>query len=300
MEIRDLVYFLQAAHSGHFGRAATALGLTQPALTKCIARLERELNAPLFERTPRGVKLTYFGEHALRNAQRLKTAFDDVRKELADISNGSRGHLQIGTGLAMAQNLVPEACIRLTTLFPAITLQIIPGTGRSLAPLLLEGQIDLVFSGIPAEPEPGLAHELIMEDQLVVVARHTHPLRRKRGITVHDLSAARWVLPKPGSLSTTWLERRFLELGASPPKPTVETDSVSALLAMVAESDLLTFQSWPSIRRSPLHSVLRPLDTPSLVWSRRVGATYRAGGYLPSAGKHLIRLFKEVAVEDSA
>lgn len=164
MEIRDLIYFLEAAHSGHFGRAAAALGLTQPALTKSIARLERELNAPLFERTSRGVKLTYFGEHALRNAQRLKTAFDDVRKELADISNGSRGHLRIGTGLAMAQNLVPKACTRLTALYPAITLQIVAGTGRSLAPLLLDGQIDLIFSGISTEPEQGLAHERIMMD----------------------------------------------------------------------------------------------------------------------------------------
>ena len=106
------------------------------------------------------------------------------------------------------------------------------------------------------------------------------------------------MLPKPGSLSTNWLEQRFLELGASPPRPTVETDSVSALLDMVAQSDFLTFQSWPSIRRSPLRSALRPLRVPSLVWSRRVGATYRAGGYLPSIGKNLIRLFREVALQD--
>lgn len=294
MEPRDLAYFRHAASTGHLGRAAEHLGLTQPALTKSIARLERELNARVFDRTSKGLVLTAFGTHLLGHATRVQAAMDDASRELNDLASGRAGHLRIGTGLAMAQYLLPLACTRLLERWPGITMEITAGTGRTLIPGLRDGHLDLVLSGIPAVPDADLRHEVIMEDDVLVIARRTHALHASRRITLRQLLQQRWVLSKSGSLVSNWLAQRYAAMGVAPPAAAVETDSMPTLLGIVAGSDLLTFHSWSSIRRSPLRSALRPLAASKLAWRRRVGVTYRRHGYLPSAARTLIGLLKEV------
>lgn len=293
METRDLIYFLTVAAKGNIGRAAEELGLTQPALTKSIARLERELHGRLLERTPKGVNVTSFGQHALRHATHVRTALDDARREFADLAKGDSGHVRIGTGLAIAQYLLPTVCAKLLASSPRITLDITVGTGRGLAPALRNGDLDLVLSGIPPEHEPGLRHETIIEDHVVVIARRGHALQRRRGLTLGELAQQRWILSKSGSLLVNWLNQHWRDAGIPAPVPAVETDSIATLLGIVAASDLLTFDSWSTIRHSPFHAALRPLSGASLTWRRKLGATYRNGGYLSAATRKLIDLLVE-------
>jgi len=300
MEFRDLTYFLQAANSGHLGRAARSLGLSQPALTKSVARLERELRARLFERTPKGVKLTDFGEHVLRHAVRLRDAVDDIKRELEDLSSGATGHLRIGTGVAMSHYLLPRACAKLLAQWPRVTLDITAGTGRSLIPLLRDGHLDLVLSGIEPGQQGDLQQEAIMKDQVVVIARRTHPIHRRHSITLKEILRQRWVMSKSSSLISEWLARRCAELGVPPPVPAVQTDSMSTLLSLVAGSDLLTFHSWSSIRHSPLRSNVRRVVVSRLVWHRQVGVSYRRNGYLPAAARQLIDILKDISASDEA
>ena len=169
MELRDLRYFATIAAIGHISRAAQQLRVTQPALSKSVARLEHELGARLLERTPKGVSVTPVGQSVLRHAMRIRAAADDALRECADVASGKAGHLRIGTGLAMAQFLVPAACARLLAVAPDVTIDIVAGTGRGLLPALRDGDLDVVLSGLPPRPEPGFAHEPIMEDDVVVI-----------------------------------------------------------------------------------------------------------------------------------
>src|SRR5258706_40921 len=121
MELRDLNYLRAIATNGHLGRSAQSVGLTQPALTKCIARLERELAVDLLERTPRGVRLTVCGEHLVAHAGRLHAADADIRRQLQELATGQVGHVRIGTGLAASQQLLPKACIALLKRHPGVT-----------------------------------------------------------------------------------------------------------------------------------------------------------------------------------
>ncbi len=299
MEPRDLGYFLTAAAHGHIGRAAEALGLTQPALTKCIARLERELDARLLERTPKGVTLTGFGEQVARHATRVRAAMDDAARELKELRTGASGHVRIGTGHAIAQHLLPTVCAKLLMQAPGITLDITTGTGRGLVPALRDGRLDLVLTGVPIAREAGLRHELIMEDHVVVIARKKHPLQRRKVVSLELLARERWALSKSGSLLGDWLEQRWREAGISPPAATVEADSIATLLGIVAASDLVTFASWSTIRHSALHPALQPLAGSTLKWRRKLGATYRDGGYLPSAARKVIDLLRDVARRES-
>jgi DNA-binding transcriptional LysR family regulator len=300
VEIRDLNYFLTVASLGHIGRAADSLGLTQPAITKSIARLEKELNARVLERTAKGVSVTAFGDHVLRQAIRLRAAMEDARREFADLATGEAGHLRIGTGLAMAQHLLPIACSKLLVETPGITLDITAGTGKSLVPFLRDGHLDLVLSGIAPGNEPGLRHETIVEDRVVVIARRSHVLHRRRKVTLAELAQQRWILSRSGSLLADWLEQRWREAGFPPPVPSVQVDSMATLLSIVAATDLVTFHSWSTIRHSPLRTALRPVAGSSLVWRRTLGVTYRDGGYMPLAARRLIDLLVEIGAKERA
>ncbi len=287
MEIRDLTYFLAIASTGHIGRAAASLGLTQPALTKSIGRIERELNAKVLERTPKGVTVTAFGKQVIRQATRLTSAMDDAKRELADLSKGETGHLRIGAGVAIAQYLLPVACARLLAECPRLSLDVVAGTGKSLAPQLRDGHLDLFVSGIAAAADPGQVQEPIMEDQVVVIGRRDHPLHKKRAPSLSEISRQQWVLSN-GSLLNDWLAQRWRDAGLSAPVPKVRTNSVGALLSIVGMTDLVTFHSWSTIRLSPFNSALRPIARSPLIWRRTVGVVYREGGYLTPAARRLI------------
>jgi DNA-binding transcriptional LysR family regulator len=298
MDLRDLTYFCTVAQVGHVGRAAESLGLTQPALSKAIARLERELGAQLLERRPKGVTVTVIGEAVLRRANELLAAMDDAKREFAALATGAAGHLRLGTGLAMAQYFVPVACARLLARAPDLTLDIVAGTGRGLLPWLHEGRLDMVLSGLPTVTDPDLRQEPVLTDEVVVIARRDHPLHRRRSITLAELAQQRWVISRSGSLLGEWLDRRWQDAGSCAPSPAVHTDSIATLLTLVASSDLITFHSWSTIRRSPLHASLKPLARSPLVWRRRLGVTYRAGGYLPAAARHLIEILIALGREE--
>jgi len=223
---------------------------------------------------------------------------DDARREFAALATGAAGHLRLGTGLAMAQYLVPVACARLLARAPGLTLDIVAGTGRGLLPSLREGRLDLVLSGLPAVIDSGLRQEPVLDDEVVVIARRGHPLQRKRNITLAELARQRWIISRSSSLLGEWLDRRWEDAGIAAPSPAVQTDSIATLLCLVASSDLITFHSWSTIRRSPLHSSLEPLARSPLVWRRRLGVTYREGCYLPAAARHLIDILIELGREE--
>jgi DNA-binding transcriptional LysR family regulator len=234
------------------------------------------------------VTVTVIGQAVLRRATQLQATMDDATREFADLATGAAGHLRVGTGLAMAQYLVPAACARLLARAPDITLDIVAGTGLGLLPSLREGHLDMVLSGLPPGDEEGLRREPIMEDEVVVIARRRHPLHRRRRVGLAELAKQRWIISKSGSLLSDWLDAQWRHAGIAAPTPAVQTDSIATLLSLVASTDLITFHSWSTIRRSPLNEALRPLRNSPLKWRRRLGVTYREGGYLPAAARQLI------------
>src|SRR4030088_1827111 len=103
MELRDIEYFAVIAEHGHLGRAADALGLSQPAISKSLRRLEQALEVKLVKRTPKGVELTAEGSTLLLRVRALRLSLQDVTREIADVRDGSVGHLRIGVGENVAE-----------------------------------------------------------------------------------------------------------------------------------------------------------------------------------------------------
>ena len=98
MELRDIEYFEEIAEQRHLGRAAERLGLSQPALSKSLRRLEEAMQVKLFDRNAKGLELTAEGSLLLARARDLRLSLRNVAREVSELSEGRAGHLRIGVG----------------------------------------------------------------------------------------------------------------------------------------------------------------------------------------------------------
>src|ERR1019366_10202729 len=106
MELRDIEYFAVIAEHGHLGRAAAALGLSQPALSKSLQRLQNDLQVMLVKRTPHGVELTAEGAALQLRVRELRLSLQSVAREIKEVSKGLVGHLRIGAGTVISEHFL--------------------------------------------------------------------------------------------------------------------------------------------------------------------------------------------------
>jgi DNA-binding transcriptional LysR family regulator len=293
--LRDIEYFVAVADHGNLGRAAEALGLSQPALSKSLRRLERSMSTKLVRKVPRGVELTSVGHAFLSHVKRIRLSLDDVAHEVADLTQGRAGHLRIGCGPDMIDLLVQRACSELLRSAAKVTLSVTAGINDVLFPALRNGDYDLIVSGLPAAPYDDVVHEYLLDDEFVVYGAAGHPLARRRRLTIEQLAAHHWVLPSASAFARLRWIRTFEQHGLAPPKVAVETNSHALMLHMVGASELLGFVPRGVVRGSAFAARVVELPIRHVTWSRRVGVSYRRNAYLSPAALRLLELMKGMA-----
>lgn len=297
MEARDLKYFAVVAEQRNLRRAAEALDISQPAVSKSLRRLEKWARAKLVDRTPKGVELTAVGAAVLMHARRLKLYLDDVDHEVTDLSQGHAGHLQIGATLAAFANPVEQAYVRLLADSPKVTLNVLLGGHEALMSALRKGELELVVSGLPASPYEGLIHEPVFDDAYVVYASANHRLAGRRHLTIADIAQERWALVESGTVLNRKLRRMYEDAGFPPPVIAMETAAIAPKISLVAASDVLGFTARRFLRDVAAHLHVAELDVRGLPWIRAVGVSYRKGAYRSPLARRFIEVLKTTAKE---
>ncbi|KOV90198.1 hypothetical protein ADL03_01410 [Nocardia sp. NRRL S-836] len=166
-------YFVTVADHEHFGRAAEALHIVQPAVSKQVARLERELGLTLFDRSHRRARLTPDGHAFLTHARRALRAVDRAVAAAADIAAGDTGLLRIGSSLVFTPR-VEAALAAVRTAHPGITLRLTSSasTTDQLA-ALAANDLDAAFVAAPPDTPGVRAHHLWDEPLLLAVPAGT-------------------------------------------------------------------------------------------------------------------------------
>jgi DNA-binding transcriptional LysR family regulator len=294
MELRDLEYFAIVAQHGNVRRASEELDLSPGALSKSLHRLEKSVEAKLFERTPKGVALTPVGKALLGKVRRARLTFDDIAREAADLGQGRAGHLRIGASPSDCEDL-PQACTALLAESPKVTFEITVSDNDILQPQLLDGKLDLSFNYVPPQPYDGLEQEHLFDDEYVAYASADHRLAKKRHVSMSDLAMEGWVMSSAIHRPKQLLARAFEESGLSGPRLVVETRPARLRLQIIAGSRLLGFGPRRSMQKAATSFRLKVLPVKELNWPRPVGAMYRKDAYLPPAARRLIELFKLAA-----
>jgi DNA-binding transcriptional LysR family regulator len=289
VDLRDLQYFEVIAQLEHMGRAAAKLHRTQPALTRCIGRLEEACEAELFERAGRGMRLTAAGKALLKWAQRTRFDVESARREIKDIGRGLSGHVKLGIAPTAAQYVLPPAARDLLEEAPDVTLRTIVALGDTLKPLLRSGDIDLMVGTEGAEA-PGFSSRLLAEDQIVVAARASHDVFQRTQLTLKDLTSYRWVLQPAGAPTRDWLDQTFDRHRLPRPRVQVESTMLLILPPLIVQTGLLSFISRLHLQEGATGAALREVKLRGATMRRRMVVTYRDSGYLSPASQRLIAL----------
>lgn len=278
MDSRRLTYFLTIAEEGSINRAATVLGIAQPALSRQVRLLEEELGVTLLHRTARGVQLTDDGER-LRAAtaaplRQLELAMRYAGSPLARIERG----LHLGLITTASDLLTTPLLDTLTTAFPKVMFRITVAGPDDLAKELLRGTIDIAITVPPADDR--LFFGNLLSEELVVVAAADSGLRPDVPVTFEQLVAHDLVLPASRAGIRASIENTALRL-----KHTVisriGTDSLAATLTLVGDG-----HGWAVLPRSACRSELEsqrlrwaPLVEPAL--DQRLAIAVTASTELP-------------------
>ena len=240
VKLRDLHIFLTIAQTGTMGRAAAALSVSQPVISKSIAELESALQVRLFDRTARGIVLTSYGEAMMQCG---RAVFDDLQrgvKTIEYLDDPSSGHLHIGCTQFGAMGLVPLVINRLVVRHPGLQLHVSTADPVSLASLELpQRSIELAVSAIPAELPAGIQAETLFDDKQVVMAGIGSSWTKRRKLRLADLVDGPWVLPPMGSSARQYIEAAFASQGLPAPVGRVATFSTPLCHQLLASGKYL-------------------------------------------------------------
>ncbi|MGH6909718.1 MAG: LysR family transcriptional regulator [Phenylobacterium sp.] len=207
MDIRHLRQILAVRDHGSFAKAAEALHMAQPALSKSIAKIEDELSLTIFTRTSTGSELTPMGEMIAERAERVMAATENLARDAALVAGGDAGAVRLGVATLLKDTLLPRLLLRIVEAHPHLRLQIEFGAANRLLPLVQSRELDLVLC-TPDAPKGSLAYVEALHAELMFVASPSHPLALERAISVDRLSEFPCAGPSlPGYTASEFLGR---------------------------------------------------------------------------------------------
>jgi DNA-binding transcriptional LysR family regulator len=202
MELRHLRYFIGVGEEQHFGRAANRLHVAQPPLSRQIQDLERELGFLLFDRLPRGVRLTAAGKLFLNDARRILQDVDEAKRRAERIALGKAGTLRIGIATAVSwHGLVVNAFREFRRRQPDVELVLHHLVSVHQVEAVVSDRLDVGFAAAVTPWHKELEHWQFALDRMVLAVPKGHPLTKRERIRLRDLRDMpfiwfhRWVNP---------------------------------------------------------------------------------------------------------
>ena len=263
--LRELRLFVTAARSGSMSKAASDIGLSQPALSRCITELERTLGVLLFDRTNRGISPTPHGEVLLRRATGVLEELRHAVDELRSLSGASGGDLRIGGTPTMCAGLVPAIMNSVLGDHPQFRFEVAELDARKLAGELAARSVDIGIGAQHAAGDAdGLVFEELFDDRLFIVAAARHPLVSKRSIKLEDVARMQWVLPGADAPVTVQLRNEFRKRGLTLSETAVTTMSISVRYNLIGRNNFLTVVYGSALRLGNAPGFVRvlPIDLP--------------------------------------
>ena len=175
MDKSDLEKIIAIAEEGSMAKAAQKLYITQPALSKCLTKVEESLGESLFVRRPNGLSLTYAGECLLKKAYQTMKLYEDVEMEFCELNHMRRGVLKLGSAERIGALVLPHLLKRFKELYPNIKIDIVEENSMILEEKLLIGALDIAILCLPLK-NSNVNYQVFYEEPLYVALPSSHPL----------------------------------------------------------------------------------------------------------------------------
>jgi DNA-binding transcriptional LysR family regulator len=280
VELRQLEYFVAVAKHRHFGRAAEAAYVSQPALSQQVQRLEAELGIALLRRTSRGVELTPAGEELLGRAEAILAEVAQARGAMDEHAGVVRGAVRVAATTADALQL-PDVLAAFHREHPGVRLALRHASASEVLALLRKGAVDLAVLSLAGEAADGLTVTPLADEPLRAIAPPAEPFGAV-AVAIDDLRGRPFVLGEPGTALRATVMDACQEHGFSPvPLLEVSDPTTVRFLVSAGLGVSLVPQSW-------LDQPGPPVSFAALIGpAPRHALSLLSAGELPPAGRLL-------------
>lgn len=286
MKLHHLRNVVAVVERGSLRAGAKHLGLAQPAVSRSIKELERELGLTLFERNKFGMTLTPAGEVFVRRAKVIQAEFARTLEEMEHLKGEDRGIITIGCSSATLIAMVPTIVNRFHIKYPNIRIKLIEGSLPMLEGQIRDGLVDLYYGPVAdGFVDPALVIELLFENERMIIGRKDHPL--KHATSLEELVGATWVTTPMAIDSDNEVNSVFTAAGLPAPRIAMQASSAMNLAVIVATSDLLAPvpQQWMELIRTT--GLMEQIPVREVSKAPRICAVRRGNVPLTPAAEHL-------------
>jgi DNA-binding transcriptional LysR family regulator len=270
LKLRDLHILFAAVEWGSMAKAASRLGMSQPAVSEAIADLESTLGVRLLDRSPRGVEPTLYAQALLK---RGNVVFDELKQGVRDIeflADPTAGEVRIGCPESLMAGFVPTIIDRLSRQYPKISVHaVVAQPGEQQFHELRQRSVDLLLGRLfKPLPHDDVAMEFLCEDRFFVTAGARSHWARLRKPSLPKLMNEPWILFPANSVSNTYIEKGFRANGLELPRQRITSFSMQARFHLLATGRFLTIlhhsvlrfnaKQW-SLKALPIDLRIRPM-----------------------------------------
>lgn len=277
---RQLIQLSYIIETGSYQAAADSLRITQPALSRSMRMLEKQVGEPLFERIGRRAQPTDLAQKLARQGLAIRGAQDQAQQHVNAVRSGELGRIRLGAPPIISGRFLGEPIATFINRHPEVIVKLEVGLVDTLRTMLEVGQIDLAIGPMfLADSSSGLRRREILDDRVGILCRRGHPLADKKNITASDLQEYGWIMHNARSRLRAQTEATLSSLGLREVRVTVELESSEAVFSVVAGSDYLS-----AVPRKASHPVLPEdvtfLDLDHPLFNRPIGVIWRESSHL--------------------
>ncbi|OYD67777.1 LysR substrate-binding domain-containing protein [Rhodococcus sp. OK302] len=239
LKLRHLLLVDALSRQGSVVGAAAALHITQPVATRSLHDIESILGVSLFDRGPRGITPTIFGEAFTAHARAVIAQLTEAGRHVVELADANRGTVIVGTHLAGSNVLLPGAIARLKVHHPLLTVIVRESTPEQLLTDLEAGRIDLIVGRLTSPTDGTAIRRNLYAESVELVTRVDHPLTEREDIQLEDLRNFPWILPGVETVLRRELEEFFVRNGLPMPENRVEATSFLTVRQLLIETDMI-------------------------------------------------------------
>jgi DNA-binding transcriptional LysR family regulator len=288
MDIAALTAFAEIVDTGSFSQAAQNLHLTQPAISKRIAKLEQALGTPLLDRIGRHIKPTEAGTELLGHSKKIFADISQAERAIREMSSEVSGNLHIATSHHIGLHRLPPILKTFSDRYPSVKMQIEFTDSEKAHTLVSDGDVELAIITLALEENNQLKSTELWPDPLIVMAATTHPLATVKNLSLVELAKYSCVLPGldtyTGQIVKNLFDKESLVLDASMATNYLETIKMLVSVGM----------GWTVLPKSMFDDSLIELKISKLSLSRQLGYITHKQHNLSTAATAFINLLIKV------
>lgn len=292
MDLQHLEYFRTVARTQHVTQAAEELRMTQPALSRAIARLEREIGVALFDHHGRSVRLNRYGAAFLRHVERALATMEEGRREVTDMADRDAGVIAFGFAHALGAGVVPDLIARFRADHPRARFQLFQNASHIILDELEAGDVDLALvSPVPKSGER-IESKVLASEELFLAVPHDHRFAQRKSVKLSQLADDTFVCLREGYALRS-LTDEFCAQAGFKPKIAFEGEEIATLRGLVGVGlgvAIIPAATSPSESSPPLVRITEP------ACARSVGLLWEKDRFRPQLAeefrKHIVQTYR--------